>query len=197
MAVYSRYRQVLNSDGSPLTVRTALALINRELDETLAAEESDLDADSRWAVAWFAQYAHEPGPFGEALTLATAKGVGVDGLRSAGIVESGRGKVRLRDRTELREDWSPAPGRDLTVWQITQHLIRTLERSGDAAAERLVREMETARTAGADAARDLAYRLHAIAERKGWAEEAQGYNALVAAWPDITARARDREGRSG
>jgi len=197
MAVFSRYRRVLNSDGSPLSVRTALALINRELDETLAAEEGDLDADSRWAVEWFAQYAHAPGPFGEALTLATAKGVGLDGLRSAGIVESGRGKVRLRERTELLEDWSPATGRERTVWQITQHLIRTLERSGDAAAERLVRKLETAGVARAEASRDLAYRLHAIAERNGWAEEALGYNALVAAWPDLTARARDREGRSG
>jgi len=195
MAVYSRFRRVLDPDGSPLSVRTALALINRELDETLAAQESDLDADTRWAVEWYAQYAHRPGPFGEALTLATAKGVAVDGLQATGIVATGRGQVRLRDRRELGEDGRPAAGPGTTIWEITQHLIRGLVDRGDAAAGRLVRALETRCPTRVDAARELAYRLHAIAERNGWAEEARGYNALVAAWPEITRDPREREGR--
>ena len=65
-------------------------------------------------------------------------------------------------------------------------------------------EQETGRLARrlgglADQARELAYRLYGIADSKGWSEEALGYNALVASWPEIqkaaAAAAEESQGR--
>ena len=38
----------------------------------------------------------------------------------------------------------------------------------------------------AEIARDLAYRLYTLCERKKWAEDALAYNGLVIAWPELT-----------
>jgi len=193
MAVFSRYAGVLDADGTPMRVRTALELINRQLDETLATHDGDLDPATRWAVDWFAHHAHDAGPFGEALTLATAKGVSVDGLAAAGIVESRRGKVRLRKRAELAEAREPRTDRRPTAWELTHHLIHTLTSNGEAEAARRMRELASADAACVENAKELAYRLYAICEQRERAEEARGYNALVAAWPEIIRRAnRDR-----
>src|SRR5205085_9231827 len=101
MAVFSRYSKVLESDGTPMRVRTALQLINQALDEVLAEQEGEYDADTRWAIAWYEQYAHEPGPYGVAETLSKAKNTAVGGLEAAGILTSAGGKVRLLRRGEL------------------------------------------------------------------------------------------------
>jgi putative DNA methylase len=94
MAVYTRYAKVLDAEGMPVPVREALALINQVLDETLAEQEGDFDADSRFAIAWFEQQGFDEGEFGVADVLARAKGTSVSGLAEAGILESKRGKVR-------------------------------------------------------------------------------------------------------
>jgi len=185
MAVFSRYARVLDPDGSAMPVRTALALINRALDETLAAHEGDLDPATRWAVEWFTHHGHDEGPYGDALTLATAKGVGVDGLAAAGLVRSRRGRVRLLEGPEPSGGPDPpAPG-PRTVWEVTHRLIRSLETRGETGAARLVREAGSAGAASVENARALAYRLYSISEANDRAEEALGYNALVAAWPEI------------
>ena len=89
MAIYTRYAKVLDADGSPLSVRDALALINQTLDEVLAEQEGEFDADTRWAVAWFDQYGFAEGEFGVAETLSKAKNTSVGGMVEAGIVEVG------------------------------------------------------------------------------------------------------------
>jgi len=104
----------------------------------------------------------------------------VQGMVEAGILEARAGKVRLLRRDELDEGWDPATDERLTKWEMTQHLIRRLD-EGEAAAAALVRQLG----ANAEAARDLAYRLYLICERKKWAQEARAYNALVVAWPQI------------
>jgi len=185
MAVYSRYAKVVNADGSALTVRAALALINRQLDETLTARESDLDADTHWAIDWYGLHGHAEGPFGEAHTLATAKGISVDRLEAAGIVRSGRGKVRLLRSDEAREDRPPADSRRLSVWRATQTLLHALGHGGELRAARLVRALESVRPGIRESVRDLSYRLHSIAERTQRVDEARGYNALIAAWPVV------------
>jgi putative DNA methylase len=185
MAVFSRFREVLEADGSPMSVRTALALINQVLDEILAEQEGDYDPATRWALAWFSQVGFKEESYGRAETLATAKNTSIQGLADAGILKSGAGKVRLLSVAELPVDWDPATDPRFTVWEITHHLVRVLNAEGEAAASELVRVVGPR----ADAARDLAYRLYQICERKGWAQEALGYNTLAVAWPEIQRRA--------
>jgi putative DNA methylase len=181
VAVFSRYAKVVEADGSSMTVRTALGLINQVLDETLAEQESDFDADTRWAKAWFEQHGMSTGKYGEAETLSRAKNTSMNGLVQAGVVESRAGKVRLLDRTELTEAWSPTTDTRLTVWEVTQHLIRRLDEGGEHAAADLLRSVGWL----GEAARELAYSLYVTCERKKWAKEALAYNALVVAWPEI------------
>ena len=185
MAVYSRYAAVLESDGRPMRVRTALALINEVLDDYLTEQEGTYDADTRWAVVWNEQHGFEPGPFGDAETLATAKNTSVSGLSEAGVVASGGGKVHLRARTELSAAWDPVADARLTVWESAQHLIRALEVEGEDAAAALLARLRQRSADTADAARDLAYRLFALCEKKGRAEEALAYNGLIVAWPTL------------
>ena len=181
MAVFSRYSKVLEPDGQSMKVRTALALINQALDEVLAEQEGEYDADTRWAIAWFSQRGHDEGPFGEADVLSRAKNTAVGGMVEAGIVEARAGKVRLLRRSELTADWDPARDSRLTVWEATQHLIRALDAGGEEAAADLLRRIGGL----GDTARDLAYRLYVICERKRWTQEAIAYNGLVIAWPEL------------
>jgi putative DNA methylase len=187
MAVFSRHAKVVEASGKPMTVRTALALINQALDEVLAEREADYDSDTRWALAWFEQYGTGEGDFGEAETLSRAKNTAVNGLVEAGIVASRGGAVRLLKREELLADWDPATDKRLTVWKATQYLIRALEREGENGAAVLLRKMGGAL---GETARELAYRLHKMCDGKGWSAEALAYNGLVLAWPELTKLAR-------
>lgn len=182
MAIFSRYGKALEADGTSMTVRSALALINQTLDEILAEQEGDFDADTRFAVTWFEQHAFNDGPFGEADVLARAKDTSTRGLEDAGILMSRGGRVRLLRRDELPEDWDPVADRRPTVWEATQHLARRLESDGgEMSAAQLLRRLGGL----GETARELAYRLYTTCERKGWAQDALAYNALVVAWPEI------------
>jgi len=186
MAVYTRYTKVLDAQGKPLTVREALSLINQTLDEALAAQEGDFDADSRWALAWFEHAGFAEGEYGVAETLSTAKNTSVAGLAEVGIVKSSRGKVRLLRPDELPADWNPSTDPRLTAWETVHQLIRSLEKGGEGAAAALVAKLATK----AEPARELCYRLFTICERKKRAAEALAYNGLVQSWPEITRLAR-------
>jgi putative DNA methylase len=187
MAVYTRYAKVLDAEGKTVPVREALKLINQVLDETLAEQEGDFDADSRWAITWFEQNGFAEGDAGTAILLTTAKGTALNTLEATGIIQSGRGKVRLFKASELPSDWDPASDPRLTHWEIVHHLIRVLEAGGESAAAALVAKLGTK----AEAARDLAYRLYMVSERKKRAAEALSYNALVQSWPEILRLAQE------
>jgi putative DNA methylase len=187
MAVYTRYARVLDAGGKPLSVREALSLINQTLDEALAEQEGDFDADTRWALAWFEQQGFSEGEFGVADVIARAKNTSVDGMKEAGILASSRGKVRLFKPSELPEDWDPTTTPRLTAWEVVHQLIRTLEAGGEGAAASLVGKLGSK----AEAARELAYRLYTVCERKKRAAEALSYNGLVQSWPEITRLARE------
>ncbi|NGZ08748.1 MAG: DUF1156 domain-containing protein [Nitrospira sp. LK70] len=194
MAVYTQYSKVLNAEGKPLSVREALALINQTLDEALAEQEGDFDADSRWALAWFEQSGFTPGEYGVAETLSKAKNTSVSGLVEAGILSSKAGKVRLLKPSELPDDWDPTTDNRLTNWEMVHHLIRVLEAGGEGAAAELVAKLG----AKAETARELCYRLYTLCERKKRSAEALSYNALVQSWPEITRLAREgQEGKGG
>jgi putative DNA methylase len=181
MAVFTRYARVLDAEGKAVPVREALALINQVLDEVLAEQEGDFDADTRWAITWFEQHGFAEGDYGVAETLSKAKNTSVAGLVEAGIAESKRGKVRLLKPEELPAGWDPATDARLTIWEIVHHLVRALEAGGESAAAALVAKLGSR----AETARELAYRLYTVAERKKRAAEALSYNALVQSWPEI------------
>jgi putative DNA methylase len=237
MAIYSRYSQVLEADGSPLSVRTALGLINQALDEYLAEQDGDIDGDTRFAVAWFEQFGFNDGEFGQADVLARAKNTSVAGVENAGLVVAGRGKVRLLHWKEYdpsaiapltlpRVDtaahpsptaargegletplapqsvgegpgvrgktWNPRTDKRLTIWEATHHLIERLNTHGETGTAMLMTQLPSEMAAEA---RNLAYRLYSICERKNWADHARDYNALVISWAGIgeeTARLRQQ-----
>lgn len=193
MAVFSRYAKVIEADGNPMTVRSALQLINQALDEVLSAQESEYDADTQWAVAWFTDSEMGEGQFGVAETLSRAKNTSVEGMERAGIITATKGKVRLIPRESLPENWDPTTDERLTIWEVTQHLIRRLENGGEPAAAELLHKVGGI----GDIARDLAYRLYSICERKGWADEALAYNSLVVAWPEISRLASEAQPGTG
>jgi putative DNA methylase len=187
MAIFTRYADVVDAEGRAMSVREALALINQVLDEVLAEQEGDFDADSRWALAWFEQYGFAEGEYGVAETLSKAKNTSVRGLFQGGILASKGGKVRLFQPGELSGDWNPATDPRLSVWEIVHHLIRALEVGGESAAADLMAKIG----ALADTARELPYRLYTICERKKRAREALSYNGLVQSWPEIARLARE------
>lgn len=192
MAVYTRYSKVIDAEGNALPVRQALALINQTLDEALAEQEGDFDADTRWALAWFEQMGFAEDEFGVAEQLSKAKNTAVSGLVEAGIITAGKGKVRLLKPVELPEDWDPATDTRLTVWEMVHHLVRVLEAEGESAAAKIVAKLGSK----SDTARELCYRLYTLCERKKRANEAMAYNALVQSWPEIVRLSREAPGVS-
>jgi putative DNA methylase len=185
MALFTRYSKVLEADGTPMSVRSALVLINEALSRLGDPEATETDDDTRWAVSWFEQNGFGQGDFGQAQVLAGAKNVGINGLVDAGIVHSRAGKVRLLKREELHGgdpmSHDPLEDDNLSAWEALQHLVHRHSQGGTEAAGALLRAL----SGKEDQIKDLAYRLYGICERKKWAQEAMVYNALVADWSDI------------
>jgi len=175
MATFSQYAAVLEADGTPMSVRAALQLINRFL------AEDDFDHDTQFCLHWFEQQGWATGRFGEADVLARAKGTSVSGLQATGVVESGKGDLRLLRWAELPGDWSPETDTRLPVWEALHHLIRLLNQDGESAAGTLLARMPSR----AEPIRALAYRLYTLCERKSWVDDARAYNELVTAWSAI------------
>lgn len=187
MAIYTRYSKVLEAEGNPLSVKQALALINQTLDDVLAEQEGDFDADTRWALAWFEQFGFAEGEYGVAETLSKAKNISVNGLVEAGIIQSGRGNVRLLKPSDLPVEWDPDKDNRLTNWEMVHHLIRVLEADSESAAAKIMAKLGPK----TETARELCYRLYALCERKKRTAEALSYNTLVQSWPEITLLARE------
>nr|BBH92993.1 hypothetical protein KTA_11920 [Thermogemmatispora argillosa] len=186
MAIYSRYRRVEDVDGTHVSVRTALQLINRTLDEVLAAQEGDFDNETRWALAWFEEFGFVSGDFGSAETLSKAKNISVQRLSESGIVRAQGGKVRLLRGEELPARERLNDGQPLTTWEFTLRLAHALLQGGG---EEHAGKLLSQRSELGAAARELAYRLYTICERRGWAQEALPYNSLISAWSDISQKA--------
>ena len=186
MAIYSRFKKIVEANGDSTSVRDALKLINQVLDEQLAEQDANWDADTRWATAWFEQFFFEKGEFGQADQFARAKNTSVQGVVEAGLASSSAGKVRLLKPEELPADWAPETDNRLTVWEMLHHLIRLLKQGEAQASVMLARLGEKAY-----AAKELAYRLYGICEKKKRSSEGQLYNDLIAVWPDLVARSKE------
>lgn len=191
MGVFTSYNAVIEADGSPMTVRTALGLINEVVHQSLTEQESDFDPDTRWALAWFEEYGFSAESYGRAESLSKAKDTSISGLVKAGIVEVAKGRVRLLCGAEMGQDWDPVSGRRLTIWEATHYLIECLKNRGESAAADLAKSIGPE----ASVARDLAYRLYQICEKKKRIEMAVDYNSLVISWGEISRMsAGNREG---
>ncbi|MDD3579030.1 MAG: hypothetical protein PHS23_08565, partial [Candidatus Cloacimonetes bacterium] len=189
MAVYSKYQSVLEVDGSPMTVHAALILINKAIDDYFKELEGDWDSDTRFCLQWFSEYGWKESLFGEAEVLAKAKGISVDGVRDSGVLAAGTGKVKLLRPTEYPDTWNPAKDSRMPVWEVLHHLIRLHQTKGESAAAEIVKAVPHA----SETARQLAFLLYTMCERKGWAEDARPYNDLVSAWLSIEKQAREEE----
>ena len=185
MGVYSKYSKVLESDGTPMTVRSALQIINQELDVYFNEQDGELDQNSRFCVDLYMQNAFNDIKFGDADTLARAKNTSVAALVAKGVLYAQKGSVHLLTREELPEK---VDEREETIWLLCQQLTQAMATGGVAACAQIVVNMFGS---NAERAKDLAYRLYTVAERKGWAQEAYAYNALVIAWPEIQSRAAE------
>jgi putative DNA methylase len=187
MGVFSRYRAVLESDDRPMSVKAALQLINRELDEYLGGIQGEFDADTRFAITWFEQNGLKAGDYGTANNIATARGISVESVKHAGIVESQAGKVRVLRRDELDDQWEPGADQHLTIWECLQHLVRLHEKDGISNATAvLLKKIGD----NAEAVKDLAYILYDIsANKRQDAKEATAYNALIADWTELSRQA--------
>lgn len=185
MGVYSKYSKVLESDGTSMTVRSALQIINQELDVYFNEQDGELDQNSRFCVDLYMQNAFNDIKFGDADTLARAKNTSVAALAAKGVLYAQKGSVHLLTREELPEK---VDEREETIWLLCQQLTQAMATGGVAACAQIVVNMFGS---NAERAKDLAYRLYTVAERKGWAQEAYAYNALVIAWPEIQSRAAE------
>lgn len=185
LAVFSRFDRVVEPSGEPMSVRTAIAMINQVRSETLTEQQDEFDTDTRWAVQWFEEYGFAEGPYARAEVLFTGTDTSFDGLRRAGIIDSRPSKVWLVRPDDLPDNWDPTVDSRMPVWEVTMHLVRSLDRGGEDAAARLLARIGGIR----DAARDLAYRLADICERRRWAKEALAFNGLIVSWPEIARRA--------
>jgi putative DNA methylase len=175
MAVFSRYSAVLEADGSKMSVRTALQLINRYF------AANDFDADTQWCLKWFEQNGWKEGAFGQADDLSRALGTCVSGVAESGVIESGGSKVRLLRPSEYPTDWNPKADKRIPIWETLHHLIRSLRSEGETATGRLLGSVKSQ----IEGVRLLAFRLYTLCERAGWSEDARTYNELMTSWTAV------------
>ena len=179
MAVFSRYAAVLEADGTPMSVRTALQLINRFL------ADDDFDHDTQFCLHWFEQHGWKDGKFGDADTLARAKGTSVAGVKQGGVVHAAAGVVRLLKWADYPTDWDPTNDSRLPVWEALHHIIRVFKTEGEGAAGIVVAAIQDK----AESVRQLSYRLYTLCERAGWAEDARAYNEIITSWSAVESAA--------
>ncbi|SFL20764.1 putative DNA methylase [Nitrosomonas aestuarii] len=187
MAIYSKYGAVLNQDGSKMSVHDALILINRAITDYLNPNSGNFDADTLFCDDWFSQFGWSEGQFGVADTLSRAKGTSVEGVRDAGVIEAGGGKVRLLKWSEYPQDWDPKTDDRIPIWEACHQLIRALNQQGESDAGALLARMPER----GEPIRQLAYHLYTLCERKKWAEDARAYNELIGSWHAIVAASHD------
>jgi putative DNA methylase len=191
IAVYSKYREVLDASGEPLSVRQALVMINQELDAFLGEQSGTLDAESQFCVSWFEQYGLQDGPYGDANTLMRARAASEQKLKDSGILEARQGKVRLKSRKELSLDWFKKS--ESIIWAIVQHLCLALDEAGGH--DKCASLMAKLPGDTVEKVKTLAYRIYQICERKSLADEALAYNNLVASWGVLEGKTKEAKQR--
>lgn len=188
MGIFSRYTRVLEADGSDMSIRTALALINQVLYEILAEQEGDFDADTRFCLKWFEQCEWNEGSYGTAETLATAMATAVDSVARGGILKSGGGKVQLVHPDFMPALWDPLLDDRISEWEVLMHLAQRLLTQGESSAADLLNKAKS--RINIDAVKELSYQLYGICEKKNWSKSGQIFNSLGASWNDLNSKAQ-------
>lgn len=194
MAVFSRYSSVIEDDGAPMSVRSALAQINEILDQVLNEQEGDFDATTRFCLAWYRQHGYNTGPFGQADDLARARNTSVEAMDRAGVLTSRAGRVTLLAAHDLPTNYDVVADEHISVWETLHHAIRILESHGVPAAGEFLAEASSRSDGGAesDLVKELAFLLFSVAEKNKWAKDALSVNAIATSWPDIIEASRSR-----
>ncbi|MFI7632399.1 DUF1156 domain-containing protein [Microbispora rosea] len=188
MAVFSRYGRVTEPDGSRMRVRAALVLINQILGEVLSEQQNEFDSDTRFCVNWFERHGFDEGKFGEAETLSKAMNTSVAGLDRAGVLKARAGIVQLFGPGELPEVYNPLADDRISVWEVVIHLAKRLDEQGIEAAGQLMAAAKP--RVDLDTAKELAYLLFSICEKRNWAKTALLFNALGSSWMEIEKASR-------
>lgn len=192
MAIFSSYSRVVEADGSTMTVRSALQVVNQVLGEVLSSEEGDFDAATRWALKWYDLHGFTQATYGDAENLAAAYAVSVAGLARAGILSTGAGKARLIAPRELASGYDPSRDDHISLWEVTAHLARALDEDGLAEAGRIM--VAAATRVDLDEAKQLAYLVHSRADARKEPATARLYNQLAASWPEVVDAGRSQAG---
>jgi putative DNA methylase len=183
MSIFSRYSKVLEADGSDMSVRTALALINQVLDEVLTEQEGDFDAETRFCVKWFMQFGWNDAPSGEADVLSRAVNTSVTSLERGGIFKASAGKARLLSPQEMDKLWDPEHDKGISIWEVALRIANALQSDG---IEKAAEWTAAARTrVDIDAVKELSYLLFSVCEKKGWTDTAILFNGLGTSWSDM------------
>ncbi|MEV7631205.1 DUF1156 domain-containing protein [Microbacterium sp. NPDC089318] len=193
MAVFSRYARVIESDGSEMTVRSALARINEVLDELLTEQEGDFDPATRFAIAWYRGNGYDAGVYGDAENLARARATAVSVMERGGILSARGGKVRLHRPTDLPDNYDAISDQHTSAWEALQHTIRIQESKGIPAAGAFLHDASR-RSDGAvdlDLVKELAYLLFQVAEKNGWTKDALSFNGIATSWSELLDSARN------
>ena len=196
MAVFSRYSTVIEADGSPMSVRAALARINEILDQVLNEQEGDFDSATRFAIAWYRQHGYGTGKFGDANNIANARNTAVEAMDRSGILTSAAGKVTLLSPAALPSDYDPGVDEQISAWEVLHQTIAALERDGIAAAASLLAAAGSRAESPVDAdlVKELAFLLFSLAEKNGWTKDALAFNTLATSWPEVVGAAREKAG---
>lgn len=187
MSVYSSYTRVVENDGSDMSVKAALRLINQALDEVLAEGEGDLDADTRFCLKWYEQYGWGKGPFGNGDLLARSYDTSVKGVANSGVLNEGEGIVQLIPPADLPASWNPVTDDRVSVWEVMCHLGRVLaaEDGGLEPAARLMAAAATRDEIDIEGVQRLAYRLYEMSKTSR-PDDARLFNLVGGSWTDLT-----------
>jgi putative DNA methylase len=194
MAIFSKYSEVVEPSGEPMSVRDALHAINAILAEVLSQQEGDFDDNTRWCVTWFETHGFASAEYGEAETLASAKNASVAALARSGVLSSGGGRVKLFSPDELPDGYDPRTDDHISLWEVVLHMAKSLGDKGlDCSGGILLGAEE--RGVDMTAAHELAYLLYSIAEKRGITKAGILFNALGSSWPEVCAAASALEQR--
>jgi putative DNA methylase len=187
MAVFSRYTRVVENDGSDMSVKSAITLINQALDEALDEGVGDLDADTRFCLKWYEQHGWNKGPYGVAESLAVPYNISVRGVADSGVLRQGEGIVQLIRPADLRSNWNPITDDRISVWEVMCHLGRVLssEDGGLEPAAKLMAAAATRPEIDSEAVQRLAYRLYELTKTSR-TDDARLFNLVGGSWTDLT-----------
>ena len=155
-------------------------LINQTLDEVLAEQEGDFDADTRWALAGSSSRALQRATSAWRRPSPRPRTPASQAWWTRGYSAPERARSACSGLKSCPDDWDPEREQRLTVWEAVHHLVRVLD-EGETAAAGVVAKLGYS----AETARELAYRLYRICDQKNRTQEALGYNSLVQSWPEI------------